>query len=235
MNAGPICAAASVLLWACFALPGRAPADTLVGAYVEPWIGGVGVDYKSLEIKKSFVTSTEPPDPAGADGDTDDVGLRSRYEGGSASFGVSAGLRLKALKLGVHAAWSSPRFDGYWKSYRYSPELKRATGQKVYAGGEVKLNRVMFEVAYGFPFWRFEFGFITRIGGVAFRPKELEVGPSVDERGLCAEMGARLDFAVVRYVSIGFAATVGGFVFDGSFDGAFGVYRTYSGVISLHL
>lgn len=236
MTQRSLCLAATALCL-CGLVPSRGLAEVPVGAYLEPWMGGVKADYKSIEIERSFVTSTESGGDEGADigVDPDAVGMRTRYTGSSPVFGISTGLRLGGLKLGLHAAWSSPRFDGYWKSYRYSEELGRASGQRVYGGGEVGLDRVMFEVGYGVPVWRLEIGFITRIGGVAFRPGDLEVGRSLDDTGLCAEMGARLDFSVVRYVSVGFGATVGGFFFDGVYDGAFGVYRTFSGIVSFRL
>jgi len=210
---------------------GEALASGGVGAYLEPSVGYTWINLKSLEIETTFVRPPldEDGDPINdeADFDPDDarrsVGRRTYYTGGGGSFGVSGGLRVFDLWLGLNYAYIPAELDGYSKRYRYEPDKVRATGKKFVDDGTAWFQRLCLELKYGLPLWRFSIDFRTRVGAIYVNSGPLIMGRAVESgSGYTGDLGAGLSFSPFSYVAVGVTGWFGFFSFTGKYDGAYG-------------
>jgi opacity protein-like surface antigen len=221
------------LATALIAVGASAPAVAAdgIGFYVKPSVGYSWITLKTLEIETNFV---RPPlddegDPIddNADFDPDDarrsVGRRTYYTGGALTLGISGGLHLFDLWLGMSYSYMPSDLEGYSKRYRYEPEKVRATGKKFNDEGVAQFQRVMLELRYGLPIWRFEIDFQTRVGAIYIEDGPLIMGRAVDsEAGYTGDLGVGLAFAPFRYLKLGVSGWFGFFSFTGKYDGAYG-------------
>jgi hypothetical protein len=197
--------------------------------YVRPVLGVSWLRIRSMEIDRDFVNYTEAEAAEDEDPMTVEeledlasedqvVGAKSFYTGSGFSAGFSVGLKLRSLGLGVHYAWAGietnkgkegdKKTGGYYKEYKYSADIQGAYGPQEYQQGTIKVKRLLFEMSYGLPFWRFELMFITRIG-LALYP--------------------------VDFFGFGINGFGGFFSFTGTYEGAYGIITGLTGFIVLQI
>lgn len=232
------------LALAAISIAGPAGAADGIGFYLKPSVGYTWVNLKSLEIETTFV---RPPldddgDPVDdqADFDADDarrsVGRRTYYTGGGASLGASGGIKLFDLWLGVNYTYVPVEFEGYSKRYRYEPEKVRATGKKFGDSGTAWFQRVLAELRYGLPIWRFEVSFQTRVGSIFVDSGPLIMGRAVEEgSGYSGDLGGGLAFTPFPYVTIGVNGWFGFFSFTGKYEGAYGTVGGIDALFIFHI
>ncbi|MCP4677627.1 MAG: hypothetical protein GY854_19350 [Deltaproteobacteria bacterium] len=209
--------------------PGKARAADGFGAYFTPSIGYSWFKLKSLEIDESFI---KPPDEALDEENLEDldfsdakrsVGSKSSFKGGGATIGGSAGVRIFSVCLGAHYSWTPVRVEGYAKNYHYFPELARAGGRKFLDRGVIDIQRILFELKYKLPIWKFEIGLRTRVGTIVIDDNGLAMGRTVDsDMGFTGDLGASLAFFPVSFFSIGIDGWFGFYSFNGIYEGVFG-------------
>jgi hypothetical protein len=210
---------------------GEAHAAGGIGAYLEPTAGYTWINLKSLEIETTFVRPPldddgEPVDDQ-ADFDLDDarrsVGRRTHYTGGGGTIGISGGVRLFDLWLGINYSYIPAEMDGFSKRYRYEPEKVRATGKKFEDSGTAWFQRLTAEFKYGLPIWRFAIDFRTRVGAIYVNSGPLIMGRAVESgSGYTGDLGGGLSFTPFSYVAVGVTGWFGFFSFTGKYDGAYG-------------
>jgi hypothetical protein len=231
-----------LLLW--FGGIGAADAADGIGVYVKPSLGYSWITLKTLEIETTFV---RPPiddegDPIDdkAEFDPDDarrsVGRRTYYEGGGMAVGISGGVHLFDLWLGVNYSYLPVELDGYSKRYRYEPDKVRATGKRFHDKGVAQLQRVTAELRYGLPIWRIELSFQTRVGGIFIDEGPLIMGRAVESgAGYTGDLGIGLGFTPFRYLTVGVSGWFGFFSFTGKYDGAYGTVGGLDANIIFHI
>jgi hypothetical protein len=225
--------------------------------YARPAIGVSWFKLKSMEIDRDFVTYTEGEENDGDPWTTDDLeelteedivaGAKSFYTGSGFTAGISAGLKIRALGLGVHYAWAGIKTNkgkegdkktgGYYKEYIYSAEIKGAYGPQIFQQGTIKVKRVLFEMSYGLPFWKFELMFITRIGTVYIDEGNLQVGVILEQKdhGIAGDLGAGLALYPLDFFGFGLNGFGGFYSFTGKYEGAYGVLSGLTGFIVLQI
>ncbi len=219
--------ALAVLVAAAATAPMNADASDGFGVYLYPYAGYSWLKLKSLEIDEAFIAPPEgeieiPVDPNFGDARRS-VGRQSNFRGGGFTLGGSAGIRIFSLGLGVHYSWTPVEVEGYAKHYHYFPDLARAGGRKFLDRGVLDTQRVLFEVQYRLPIWRFEIAIRTRIGSVFIDDNGLAVGRKLDTGGgFTGDLGASIVFNVVKPLSIGIDGWFGFFSFDGAYEGVYG-------------
>jgi len=225
----------SVFFLACFSVfPGTAFAANPVGVFFEPLIGIGHVKISTLEIDTTFIKAVAPEDgtsgiprepteidPASVQAP---VGRKTRYEGTGVLTGASLGLKIDSISFGVSYGFTSAEIGGYSKRYNYYPEKMRAGGRKFNDEGRVGFHQVMGLVRYGLPIWKFEFEFISRVGGVFIDDGPLILGRAVSvKKGFTVDLGVGLIYKFHRHFTAGIAGNFGLFTFSGSYEGAYGL------------
>jgi len=201
-----------------------------VGFILEPEVGASWVRIKSLEIEKSFITATDPDEDDLDDWENLDpdslqktVGRKAFYEGSGFSLGISGALKIFNVTLGVAYIWDSVTLDGYSKRYRYEPDRNRAGGRKFWDTGVIDLHRVMAQVGYLLPLWKFRIKLQTRIGTIYLDEGPLIIGRAIDDTsGFAGDVGVGLSFHPFAFLSIGIEGYFGFFSFSGQYEGAYG-------------
>lgn len=204
-----------------------------VGAYLVPHFGYSWNRFHALEIEKSFLgaAGNGEADEEPTEGDRPRVGSKAQYRGGSFTFGVGGGLRLFDLRLGVLYFYASPAVEGYSVTYQYSPEKMRATGSKLAQAGGVDVHRVLADIQYTLPVWRFGIDLKTRIGAVMLRESNME---SIDvSQGFSGDFGLGLTFSVLDFLSLGIEGYFGVLSFSSRYKGVYGIVGGLGATIQL--
>jgi hypothetical protein len=218
-----------------------------VKLYATPAVGANWLRIKSMEIEKTFVSlasdNTSVTELANED---QVVGSKSFYTGSGVTPSVSAGIKLFSLGLGFHFAYTAMKTNkgqkgdkktgGYYKEYRYSSEYNGAVGNNQYQQGTIGVKRIMFELLYGLPVWRFEFVFTTRVGGCMVDPNKLQIGRAISTKnGIAGELGMRIEFYPLDFLGIGFGGGGGFFAFAGTYEGTYGGGGGFSGNLTFRI
>ena len=228
--------------------------------YARPAIGISWFRLKSMEIDRDFVTYTEDDLELEEDPWTEDdledfieeeedlvVGAKSFYTGSGLTAGISAGLKIRSLGLGIHYAWAGIKTNkgqegdlktgGYYKEYMYSAEINGAYGPKNYQQGTIKVKRLLFEMSYGLPIWRFELMFITRIGTIYLDEGQLQVGRALEKKdhGLTGDLGAGIGIYPLDFFGFGLNGFGGFYSYTGKYEGLYGIISGLTGFIVLQI
>ncbi len=212
-------------------IPKEPDAAERIGFYASPSIGFARYRFKGLEIEESFVKKTEETENIDTSGGVPDieeesvvsVGRKANYDGSGVTIGIGAGIRLFSLSLGVHYDWTPVNVEGYWKDYQYIAELERASGAKVKETGKIHVQRVLFELIYGLPIWRFELGFRSRVGAVFIDNNGLPMGRAAEQgSGFAGELGLCIEYYITGYLTVGLDGFYGILFFYGDYEGVYG-------------
>ncbi len=223
--------------------PGVSNALDGIRLYATPAVGGAWMRVKSMEIEKTFVSGeslSELPEEDKV------VGSKSFYTGSGVTPAISAGIKLMSLGLGFHFSYTAlktnkyeegkKKIGGYYKEYRYDSEYQAAVGDKVLQQGKIGIKRIQFEFLYGLPVWRFEFVFVTRIGGCIIDPGKLQIGRAIHTKnGFSGDLGMRIEFFPIDYVGIGIGGWGGFFAFAGSYEGTYGGGSGFTGNLTFRI
>lgn len=211
--------------------------------YATPSLGAAWLKIRSMEIAKEFVSFTVDDETVNEDRV---VGAKSFYTGSGITPGISAGLKIKSLGLGVHFAYTAmntnegkpgdTKTGGYYKEYMYSAELRGAVGENEYQQGKIGIKRILFEMSYGLPVWRFAFVLTTRVGGIVVDPGDLEIGRAIaTKNGFAGDLGARLEIFPLDFMGIGIHGWGGFFAFSGTYEGTYGGGGGFGGHLTFQL
>ena len=218
-----------------------------VKLYATPAVGVNWLRVKSMEIEKSFVSLSSDGSAVTELASEDQVvGAKSFYTGSGVTPAVSAGIKLFSLGLGFHFAYTAMKTNkgnekdrktgGYYKEYRYSSEYNSAIGENQYQQGTIGVKRIMFELLYGLPVWRFEFVFTTRVGGCMVDPNKLQIGRAIrTKNGIAGELGMRIEFYPLDFMGIGIGGGGGFFAFAGTYEGTYGGGGGFSGNLTFRI
>ncbi len=219
--------------------------------FAKPAIGVSWFRIKSMEIDQQFIAQApeEGDGPGLEDLASDDktVGAKAYYTGSGLNVGVSAGIKIKSLGLGVHYSFASittregndnnTKIGGYYKEYQYYPEYNAAYGEKQWQQGTIKLHRVLFELNYGLSFWKFELSFNTRIGSIKIDDGGLQIGRALEDkdRGFSGDLGMSLTLYLLDFLGFGLGGYGGFYMYSGKYEGVYGLITGLTGHITLQL
>jgi hypothetical protein len=237
----------ALLVLIAVSTPGTSKALDGFKLYVTPAVGAAWLRVKSMEIEKDFVSFTVDDENVDELASEDKVvGFKAFYTGSGVTPAISAGIKIFSLGLGFHYAYTALKTNkghpedkktgGYSKEYRYSAEVKGAVGESVYKTGTIGVKRILFELWYGLPVWRFEIVFTTRIGGVVVDPGELEIGRAIKTKnGIGGDIGMRLEVYPLDFMGIGIGGWGGFFAFAGTYEGTYGSGAGFGGNLTFRI
>lgn len=209
-------------LWvALFLLPLNAFGSSSIGAYVSPHLGYSWHQLKALQIEESFLSGSgedQPLDPQ------PEVGSKGKYDGGGFTVGVSGGIRLFDLRLGLLYLWTPLQVDGTSRDYRYSSDYRSAVGEKYIDSGSLDFHRVLVDIHYAIPVWRFEVDLQTHIGAVLLGESDMRIGNDIEiKKGISGDLGLGLSFSAFDFLSVGVEGYFGFLMFVGNYKGVYGI------------